>query len=75
MTQILDAAASGGVAKTKIMCTAFLNYEQLKEYLVVLVERRLIDYDPKTLQYKTTSKGFQFLKIYNEIDEIMKVEV
>ena len=33
---ILDAA-NGGATKTKIMYTAFLSYNQLKEYLSVLI--------------------------------------
>jgi predicted transcriptional regulator len=40
---ILDAA-NGGASKTKIMYTAFLSYNQLKEYLSVLIENNLIEY-------------------------------
>jgi predicted transcriptional regulator len=44
--QILDAANGGGGAiKTKIMYQAYLSYAQLKEYLTVLTERGLLNYD------------------------------
>ena len=39
---ILDAA-NGGISKTKIMYTAFLSYNQVQEYLSVLIENNLIE--------------------------------
>jgi predicted transcriptional regulator len=74
MTQILEAAASGGATNTKIMYKVFLGHSQMKEYLVILVENGLLDYHQKNAEYKTTSKGFQFLNAYNQIDEVMKLE-
>ena len=41
---ILDAANEGGTSKTKIMYFAFLSYNQLKEYLSILVENNLMKY-------------------------------
>jgi predicted transcriptional regulator len=66
--QILEAA-NGGVTKTKIMYKAFLSYAQLKEYLGVLMENRLLEYIEGEQMYKTTDKGNRFLKIYNQIGE------
>ena len=40
---ILDAA-NGGTSKTKIMYSAFLSYNQLNEYLSILIENNLIEY-------------------------------
>ena len=39
---ILDAA-NGGTTKTKIMYLAFLSYNQLNEYLSIMIENNLID--------------------------------
>jgi predicted transcriptional regulator len=64
-------AANGGATKTKIMYKAFLSYNQLKEYLSVLVENNLIDYLEGSLEYKTTEKGLTFLKMNNEIEELL----
>ena len=36
--------AKGKVTKTKIMYTAFLSYNQLKEYISILIENNLIEY-------------------------------
>ena len=61
---ILDAS-NGGASKTKIMYTAFLSYNQLKEYLSVLIENNLIEYLDGTKTFKTTEKGLNFLKTHN----------
>ena len=68
---ILDAA-NGGVSKTKIMYTAFLSFGQLKEYLSVLVENNLIEYLEGANKYKTTEKGLNFLKMHNQIEELLQ---
>ena len=36
--------ASGGATKTKIMYNAYLSYNQLREYLTMLMENELVDY-------------------------------
>ena len=74
VSSILDAA-NGGATKTKIMYIAFLSYNQLKEYLSVLIENNLIEYLEGTQTYKTTEKGLNFLKIYNEIGELLQTTI
>jgi predicted transcriptional regulator len=69
---ILDATNGGGATKTKIMYKAFLSYTQLKEYLSVLTENNLIEYSNGTQTFKTTEKGLFFLKMYNEIGELLQ---
>jgi len=59
--------ADGGATKTKIMYSAYLSYAQLKEYLSMLLENELLEYEEGELKYKTTQKGRRFIKIYNEI--------
>jgi predicted transcriptional regulator len=71
VSSILDAA-NGGATKTKIMYIAFLSYNQLREYLSVLIENNLLEYLVGTQTYKTTEKGLNFLKIYNEIGELLQ---
>ena len=68
---ILDAA-NGGATKTKIMYKAFLSYGQLKGYLFVLIENNLIEYLDAVHKLKTTEKGLNFLKTYNEIGELLQ---
>ena len=67
---ILDAA-NGGTTKTKIMYIAFLNYNQVHEYLSILIENNLIEYLDGTQTYKTTEKGLNYLKMYNKIRKLL----
>ena len=71
---ILDAA-NGRATKTKIMYKAFLSYAQLKEYLSVLTENNLIEYLDGNQTFKTTEKGLNFLKMHNEIGELLQTTI
>ena len=70
VSNILDAA-NGGATKTKIMYKAFISYNQLKEYLSLLIENNLVEYLDGTKTFKTTEKGLFFLKVHNEIGELL----
>jgi predicted transcriptional regulator len=72
LSQILEAANGGGVTKTRITYKAGLSYSQLKEYLMVLTESDLLGYDFGTQTFKTTEKGLTLLKIYNQMDDVIK---
>jgi predicted transcriptional regulator len=48
--------ANGRATKTKIMYNAYLSYNQLKDYISVLIENNLLEYIEKTQTYKTTEK-------------------
>src|ERR687887_2491159 len=65
-------AANGGTTKTKIMYKAFLSYLQLREYLSILIENNLLEYLEGTQIYRTTEKGLVFLKMHNEIGELLQ---
>ena len=71
VSNILEAA-NGGVTKTKIMYKAFLSYNQLKEYISILIENNLIEYLDGTQTYKTTEKGLNLLKMHNEMAELLQ---
>jgi len=74
VSMILEAA-NGGATKTRIMYKAFLSYAQLKEYLSVLIENNLLEYLEGVQTYKTTEKGFNLLKMHNEIGELLQSPV
>ena len=65
-------AANGRATKTKIMYSAFLSYNQLKDYLSVMIENNLIECLEGTQTYKTTEKGLNFLKMNNQIGELLQ---
>ncbi len=71
--QILDIAnGAEDITKTKLMYKVFLSYHQLKEYLILLTEKDLLNYDSITNTYKPTEKGFRLLQLCNELDDITK---
>jgi predicted transcriptional regulator len=66
-------AANGGATKTKIMYKAFLSYAQLKEYLTVLLQNDVLEYEDETQLFRTTEKGLRLLQMYNQFDEMMSI--
>ena len=72
IAQILQAANThvDGITKTRIMYSVFLSYEQLKEYLALLIESRLLEYLEPTQTYKTAEKGLKFLKMHEQLEEL-----
>ncbi|MFZ0510305.1 MAG: winged helix-turn-helix domain-containing protein [Candidatus Nitrosopolaris sp.] len=69
---LLDAANGGGATKTKLMYKAYLSFNQLREYLSLLVENGLIEYEGSQT-YRTTDKGMRVLHLQNEIDEVAPI--
>ena len=56
VAMILDAA-NGGTTKTKIMYKVMLTYNQIRNYLSILIENNLIEYLDVTQTFRTTEKG------------------
>ena len=69
---LLDAANGGGATKTKLMYKAYLSFNQLREYLTLLVENGLIEYEVGQT-YRTTEKGMRILYLQNEMNELVPV--
>jgi predicted transcriptional regulator len=57
--------------REKIMYKAFLSYNQLNEYLSILIENNLIEYLEGNNKFKTTEKGLHFLTMHNEIKKLL----
>ena len=72
VSNILDAANGEGETKTKITYIAFLSYNQVHEYLSILIENNLLEYLDGTRTFKTTEKGLHFLKMHNEMAELLQ---
>jgi predicted transcriptional regulator len=74
ISQILDAANGCGATRGRMVYKAFLNYDQLQEYTILLIENDLLDYGSTMCTFKTTEKGLRFLHVYNEISGMVKEE-
>ncbi|MDG6223289.1 MAG: winged helix-turn-helix domain-containing protein [Candidatus Bathyarchaeota archaeon] len=59
--------------KTPILSGANLSYNQLENYLDLLINRDLLksyEFEGKKF-YKTTEKGFNFLKVYQDLNPLL----
>jgi predicted transcriptional regulator len=54
----------------KILYRAYLSYQHLKEYLLLLQENSLINYQEEGRAYKTTGKGFHSLNLYGKLNDV-----
>lgn len=66
-------AADKGATKTRIMYDAYLSYAQVKEYLEFLQSKGLLLYEEETTRYHLTEKGLRFLRLFDEISEMITV--
>ena len=70
IAQLLNAASSP-TTKTKMMYKALLSHEQLKEYLIMLMENDLVAYDKQTGRFSTTYKGYKFVARYEDLTKLI----
>jgi len=63
--------AEQGVRKTRLMYLGNLSFELLHKYLESLMKADLIKQQQESNQfiYKTTEKGLQFIKDYNDLQK------
>ena len=71
ISQILKVASEydkgDGVKQYAIVCRAFLNTHQIKEYLPILTTYGLLRYDAVMRRFRITVKGLEYLKIYDTL--------
>jgi len=75
MAEVLQVTRNGAL-KTQIMYKANLSFAQLNEYLSLLLELNLLRVhksDQATI-YKTTRKGIEYLRSYEEIRALLEKE-
>jgi predicted transcriptional regulator len=71
---ILEAANTGeGASRTRLMYKSHLACNQLKEYLEILQESALIDYQVGMRCYRITEKGSRLLQLQNKLEEIAPI--
>ena len=71
--QILESANGNRVRLTKIMFDGYLSHTVTKEYLVLLIEKGLIEYLDGERRFKTTEKGMKFLHIHDRVEKLNPV--
>ena len=69
-----SAAKEGGAPLTRIMYNSFLSYPQIKQFSQFLLEHGLLEHNELEKVYKTTGKGFQYLELYKQMEELIKIK-
>lgn len=70
VADMLEVAIDGAI-KTRIMYRSFLSFPQLNEYLEILMENGLLEFNEEERKYFTTEKGKHYLKMYNAIGRLI----
>ena len=73
IAQILESANGNRVRLTKIMYDGYLSHTLTKEYVALLIEKGLIEYQDGERTFKTTEKGLNLLRIYNRVQELSPI--
>ena len=80
MLSTVNDTGNEGANKTSIMYKSYLSYAQLKEYLLFMVEKGLVEEIPnqfggnEKFVYKITGKGLRLLQISREIESIVGLD-
>ena len=62
----------GELGITKIMYGSYLSYRQVTQFLELIIESGLLDYDIKNGLYRINERGLQYLELYDKMDELIK---
>ncbi len=70
MYEILSAAIEP-VTRTRLIYASFLSNSELRQYITMLLEHRMLEVDPITkTRFKVTEEGRKFLRLYEIIMRI-----
>jgi predicted transcriptional regulator len=72
--EAVNGAGHGGTTRTRIMYHAFVSHAQMKEYLSNLADNGMRYYDSESQKFKITEKGLEFVRIFAEMDEMIKMQ-
>jgi predicted transcriptional regulator len=60
-----------GTKISQIQYETYIPYNQLKEYLTMMVQNKLIIYVKEEKIFKITEYGIHVLKVYDEMDKLL----
>ena len=73
-SNILNVARAGNATKTRLMYGSFLSFAQINEYLSFLGSNGLVTRSQETHTYALTEKGMRFLRIYEELSQLVPLD-
>lgn len=67
---ILTATKEKPLGKTRLMYTAYVSSEQLREYLAELQNKGILFYNKGDRTFITTAQGKEYLELYEAMDSL-----
>ena len=65
--EILSAAVEP-VTRTRLIYASFLSNAELRQYIILLLEHRMLEVDPITkTRFKSTEEGRKFIRLFEAI--------
>jgi predicted transcriptional regulator len=64
-------SARGGATTLNVMYEVYLSYDQARDYLIELLQGKMIEQDVGTKKYMVTEKGIRYLTAYYDLDNIV----
>jgi|SoiMethySBSTD1v2_1073268.scaffolds.fasta_scaffold74690_2 predicted transcriptional regulator len=73
VASILQSAAreGGGIGVTRLMYNSFLSYNQVSQYVKIIKENGLLNYDASTGKYTISAKGSKYLELHSKMDKML----
>ena len=73
VASILQSAAreGGGIGVTRLMYNSFLSYNQVSQYVKIIKENGLLNYDSSTGKYTISAKGSKYLELHSKMDKML----
>jgi predicted transcriptional regulator len=75
IASILESTQYAGATSTSLMKLANTNYKQIRKYLEFLIEQGFVEVglERNKVVYRSGSKGFEFMRHYYALQELLSV--
>jgi predicted transcriptional regulator len=74
VASILQSAAreGGGIGVTRLMYNSFLSYNQITQYVKVIKENGLLNYEASAGKYTISAKGSKYLELHSKMNKMLQ---
>ena len=64
-----------GATMTQIQYETYVSYKQLKDYLTLLIQHKLIEFVREEKMFRITESGINALNIFDEMDKLLALQL
>lgn len=74
VASIFQSAAreGGGIGVTRLMYNSFLSYNQITQYVKVIKENGLLNYETSAGKYTISAKGSKYLELHSKMNKMLQ---